>query len=144
MFLERRGRGADALAALARVPADDPFAEDALDASARLLLAEKRGAEALALAQRSAAARRRRAPSDYARLGNVLDELGPPRRGGRRPLPAAARSPTATAAPNRWTYRLLGAAQLDKLKRWPEARAQLELGLKASPERAAAAQLPRL
>ena len=29
---------------------------------------------------------------------------------------------------------MLGAAQLDKLKRWPEARAQLQLGLKAAPE----------
>ena len=132
VFLERRGRAAAALAALARIPADDPFAEDALDASARLLFAEKRGPEALALAQRSAD-RREASAGDHARLGNVLDELD-------RHAEAADAFATAGAladrdnAANRWTYRLLGAAQLDKVKRWPEARAQLELGLKASPE----------
>ena len=111
----------------------DPFAEDALDASARLLLAEKRGDEALALAQRNADRRdaeRRPIMRGSATCSTSL--AARPRR--RRPLPARARSPSRRDAPNRWTYRLLGAAQLDKLKRWPEARAQLELGLKASPD----------
>jgi tetratricopeptide (TPR) repeat protein len=132
LFLERRGKASDALAVLARVPADDPFAEDALDASARLLLAEKRGAEALALAQRRSTQREASA-GDFARVGNVLDELN-------RPAEAAAAFARAgdladqAGATNRWTYRLLGAAQLDKLKRWPEARAQLALGLKAAPQ----------
>jgi Flp pilus assembly protein TadD len=132
LFLERRGRAKDALDVLARVPADDPFAEDALDASARLLLAEKRGPEALSLAQRSTT-RPGAGASDFGRLGNVLDEL-------ERPAEAAVAFVRAgdladkAGATNRWTYRLLGAAQLDKLKRWPEARAQLELGLKAAPE----------
>ena len=132
LFLERRGKAADALAVLSRVPADDPFAEDALDASSRLLLAEKRGAEALALAQRRSTQREASA-GDLARVGNVLDELN-------RPAEAAAAFARAgdladqAGATNRWTYRLLGAAQLDKLKRWPEARAQLALGLKAAPQ----------
>ncbi|MCY7397238.1 MAG: tetratricopeptide repeat protein [Sphingomonas bacterium] len=132
LLLEQRGRRPAALAALGRIPADDPFAEDALDATARVLVAEKRGGEALALAQRSAA-RRGASAGDYARLGNVFDELNRHAeaadafaRGGA----LADRDQTA----NRWSYRLLGAAQLDKVKRWPEARAQLELGLKASPE----------
>ena len=132
LLLEQRGRAAAALAVLARVPADDPFAEDALDASARLLLAEKRNGEALALAQRSAM-RREASAGDYARLGNVLDDLA--RHG--EAADAFARGGAIAdrdQAPNRWTYRLLGAAQLDKVKRWPEARAQLELGLKASPD----------
>lgn len=132
VFLERRGRTAAALAALSRVPADDPFAEDALDASARLLLAEKRGPEALALAQRSAG-RRGASAGDQARLGNVLDELDRHAEAADAFAKAAALA-DRDQAPNRWTYRLLGAAQLDKIKRWPEARAQLELGLKASPE----------
>ena len=75
LFLEQRGHAPAALAALARVPADDPFAEDALDASARLLLARearRRGAGAGA-AQREPARRQR---GGHARLGNVLDELG--------------------------------------------------------------------
>ena len=132
LLLERRGRATDALAALVRVPANDPLAEDALDASARLLLAESRGAEALGLAQRSAA-RREAGAGDHARLGNVLDELGRHDEAADAFARAAALA-DREQAPNRWTYRLLGAAQLDQLKRWPEARAQLELGLKASPD----------
>ena len=132
LLLEQRGRGAAALAALGRIPADDPFAGNALDATVRLLFVEKRGPEALVLAQRSAARRDAGAP-DHARLGNVLDELD-------RHAEAAAAFAQAGAiadregAKDRWTYRLLGAAQLDEIKRWPEARAQLELGLKASPD----------
>ncbi|MDQ3078811.1 MAG: tetratricopeptide repeat protein [Pseudomonadota bacterium] len=132
LLLERRGHAAAALAALARIPGDDPFAANALDASVRLLLAEKRGPEALALAKRSAD-RRDASASDYGRLGNVLDELD-------RHAEAADAFAKAGAIADRegekdrWTYRLLGAAQLDELKRWPEARAQLELGLKAAPD----------
>ena len=132
VFLEQRGRGPAALAALARIPANDPFAEDALDASARLLLAAQRGPEALTLAQRSAG-RREASAGDQARLGNVLDELGRHAEAADAFARAAALADRDQAA-NRWTYRLHGAAQLDKVKRWPEARAQLELGLKASPD----------
>ena len=132
LFLERRGRGAAALAVLERVPAGDPLAEDALDASARLLVAEKRAPEALALAQR-AAVRNGASAGDFARLGNVLDELD-------RHLEAATAFARAgdladrDQLSNRWTYRLLAASQFDELDRWPEARAQLELGLKVSPD----------
>lgn len=132
LFLERRGRGAAALAVLGRVPGDDPLAGDALDASARLLIAEKRAPEALVLAQR-AAARTGAGAGDLARLGNVLEELG-------RHLEAATTFVRAgdladrDNLSNRWTYRLFAAAQFDEAERWPEARAQLELGLKASPE----------
>lgn len=132
LLLEQRGRAPLALAALARIPADDPFADDALDAAARLLLAEKRGAEALVLAQRSADRRTARA-SDYGRLGNVLDDLERPSE-AIAAFARAAELADRTGDPNRWTYRLLAAAQFDKLKRWPEARAQLELALKAFPD----------
>ncbi len=132
LFLERRGRSSDALAALVSVPADDPFAADALDASVRLLLAEKRGPEALSLAQRSTA-RRGATTSDLARLGNVLDEVGRHDEAAKTFIRAGDLADRERAA-NRWTYRLLAAAQLDQLKRWPESRAQLELGLRAAPE----------
>ncbi|MDQ3075367.1 MAG: hypothetical protein M3Q88_07145 [Pseudomonadota bacterium] len=132
LFLERQGREADALAVLARVPADDPFAEDALDASARLLLAEQRGPEALVLAQRRAGRREANA-GDLARLGNVLDELDRHDEAAAAFARAGDIADRAQAA-DRWTYRLLGAAQLDEAKRWPEARAQLALGLKAAPD----------
>ena len=128
LLLERRGRAAAALAALARIPADDPFAEDALDASARLLLAEKRGAEALALAQRSAEPARCRARPIM--RGSAMSSTSWDAR-PRRPT-AFARGGGArrcrAGRPNRWTYRLLGAAQLDKLKRWPEAQRAARTG----------------
>ena len=131
LFLERQEQPRLALAVLARVPADDPFAEDALDASARLLLEEKRGPEALTLALRGTN-RREAGASDFARLGNVLDELGRHAEAADAFARGAAIADRQGSA-DRWTYRLLGAAQLDKLKRWPEARAQLQLGLQASP-----------
>jgi len=131
LFLERQDQPRLALAVLATVPADDPFAEDAIDASARLLLAEKRGPEALALALR-AANRGGAGAGDFARLGNVYDELGRHAEAADAFARGGALADRAGSA-DRWTFRLLGAAQLDKLKRWPEARAQLELGLKASP-----------
>ena len=132
LFLERQGQRGEALAVLGRVPADDPFAQDALDASARLLLAEKRGAEALELAQRSAARKEANA-SDHARIGNVLDELD---RHGEAAAAFVRAGDLADRAgsSNRWTYRLLAASQFDELKQWPEARAQLALGLKAAPD----------
>ena len=117
-----------------RIPADDPFAEDALDAAARLLLAEKRGAEALALAQRGVGAARRRARATYARLGNVLDELEPSCRGGRRLRARRRRSPTARERPTAGPIACSARRSSTRSKRWPEARAQLELGLKASPD----------
>ncbi len=132
LLLEQRGHGAAALAALGRIPADDPFAGNALDAAVRLLLVEKRGPEALALAQRSAAARGA-SPTDHARLGNVLDELDRHAEAAEAFAHAGALA-DREGAKDRWTYRLLAAAQFDELKRWPEARAQLELGLKASPD----------
>jgi len=131
LFLERQGQAQPALDVLARVPQDDPFAEDALDASARLLLAGKRGPEALALALRSAGGDKASA-ADFARLGNVYDELERHAEAADAFARGAALADRDGSA-NRWTYRLLGASQLDKLKRWPEARAQLELGLKSAP-----------
>jgi tetratricopeptide (TPR) repeat protein len=131
LFLEHQGQAQLALGVLARVPGDDPFVEDALDASARLLLAEKRGSEALALAL-GGASRGGANASDFARLGNVYDELGRHVEAAEAFMRGAALADREGIA-NRWTYRLLAASQLDKLKRWPEARAQLELGLKAAP-----------
>ncbi|MDQ3144048.1 MAG: tetratricopeptide repeat protein, partial [Pseudomonadota bacterium] len=78
------------------------------------------------------AARRQAGASDWARLGNVYDELGRHVEAADAFARGAALADSAGSA-NRWTYRLLGASQLDKAKRWPEARAQLELGLKAAP-----------
>jgi tetratricopeptide (TPR) repeat protein len=131
LFLERQDQAQLALDVLARVPGEDPFAEDALDASARVLMAAKRTPEALALALRSAR-RNGASASDFARLGNVYDELGRHAESADAFARGAALADRAGSA-NRWSYRLLGAAQLDKIKRWPEARAQLELGLQASP-----------
>jgi len=129
LLLDRQGREAEALAALATVPASDPFVDDVRDAGARLLLALKRGPEALALAQRAAAGPQALA-GDHGRLGNVLDELD-------RHAEAAeayARAAALEAGPNAWTWRLLRAAQLDELERWPEARAELNAALATSPD----------
>ena len=132
LLLDRQGREAEGLAALATIPASDPFVDDVRDAAARLLLALKRGPEALALAQR-AAAQPGALATDHGRLGNVLDELDR----NAEAVDAFARGAALAdrdGNPNAWTYRLLRAAQLDDLERWPEARAELTTALAKSPD----------
>lgn len=132
LLLERGGRRADALGVLARIAGDDPLAGNALDASARLLIAEKRGAEALDLARRRAQRKDANA-DDLARLGNVLDALD--RHGeAAEAFVRAGNLADRVGGADRWTYRLLAASQFDEMERWPEARVQLELGLRAAPE----------
>ncbi len=132
LMLDRAGRHADAIAALEGVSADDPLIDDALDSRSRMLVVAGRGAEALAMASSSAAARGAIA-ADHARLGNVLADLD-------RHAEAADAFGRAAAladqegASDRWTYRLLRAAQLDEVDRWPEARAELQLGLASAPQ----------
>ncbi|HXG99798.1 MAG TPA: tetratricopeptide repeat protein [Sphingomicrobium sp.] len=131
LLLDRQGREAEALAALAAVPANDPFVDDVRDAQVRLLLELKRGPEALAAAQRAAALPEALA-NDHGRLGNVLAELDRPTEAAEAYARGAALA-SSDGSTNGWTYRLLRAAQLDDLERWPEARAELTAALAASP-----------
>ena len=131
LLLGQTGRSADALSVLDSIPADDPFAEDVLDATARLLLETGRGPEALGRAK-AAVARPGPTAGALARLGNVLDDLD--RHGeAAEAYGRAAAIADAANADNRWSFRLLRAAQLDQLDRWPEARAELKAGLAVAP-----------
>ena len=132
LLLARRHRDAEALAVLDSVPANDPFNEDVLDASARMLLQMNRGPVALARATAAANARSASA-GDHARLGNILDDLERHAEAAEAYGRAAALAETARTG-NRWSYRLLRAAQLDAIDRWPEARAELRAGLAIAPE----------
>jgi tetratricopeptide (TPR) repeat protein len=132
LLLARRDRDAEALAALDSVPANDPFREDVLDASARLLLQMNRGPEALTRATAATTAKSASA-GDHARLGNILDDLGRHAEAADAYGRAAALAEAAGAS-NRWSYRLLRASQLDAVDRWPEARAELRAGLAVAPE----------
>ena len=108
LLLARRDREAEALAALDSVPTNDPFNEDVLDASARLLLQMNRGPEALTRATAAATAKSASA-GDHARLGNILDDLGRHAEAADAYGRAAALAEAARAG-NRWSYRLLRAA----------------------------------
>ena len=132
LLLERQDREAEALAALAAVPASDPFVDEVRDAGARILLALKRGPEALALAQRAAAGPQALA-GDHGRLGNVLDALDS-HAGAAEAYARAAALAARDGSTSGWTWRLLRAAQLDDLDRWPEARAELNAALALSPD----------
>ena len=134
LMLRRAGREAEALALLGAIPANDPFVGDARDAAVDLLGKTGRHPEAIRLAQ-AALDRLRDAATvdDFARLGGAYDKADDH-------AAAAAAYARATALadqiadPNRWRYRLLRADQLDKLGRWPEAKADLQAALGIAPD----------
>ncbi|MEO7492455.1 MAG: hypothetical protein ABIT68_06905, partial [Sphingomicrobium sp.] len=71
LLLESQGRTDQALLILGAVAASDPLAPQALDASARMLIDQKKFDEALALARLSTTARDATV-GDFSRLGDVL------------------------------------------------------------------------
>ena len=123
----------DALAALANIAADDPFAPGAADNRIRLLATSGRTDEALAEAL-AASAKADAAIADWTRLGDVYSEL-------KRHQDAAAAYDRALdlaraaggADQSEWTLWLLKGGALERGGRWPEAKAALEQAYKRAP-----------
>ncbi|HEX2764400.1 MAG TPA: tetratricopeptide repeat protein, partial [Allosphingosinicella sp.] len=133
-LLAERDRPDEALAALARVPASDPFAAMAADRRVSLLVEAKRGPEALAEA-REAARLQPGSIESWTRLGDVLGELD-------RQAEAAeaygraldlARGADAPGHPL-WTLWMLRGSALTQAGRWPEGKAALEQAHKLAPD----------
>ena len=122
----------DALAVLANIAPDDPYAVGVADSRIRLLTAT--GDKQAALAEAEGATRRAGASAeDWARLGELYAELD-------RPKEAAAAYGNAIAAaqaagePPQWTLHLLHGSSLHEAKQWPEAKAALEQAYKLAPD----------
>ena len=128
----KRGEEAQALALLAHVPADDPFAGGLADRRIRLLNAS--GATDLALAEARAAAQSNGTVGDWTRLGELLTEL-------KRHGEAAAAFTRATELfgaerPEQpeWALWLLRGGALLEVGNWAEAKASLERAHQLAPE----------
>jgi tetratricopeptide (TPR) repeat protein len=133
LLLSRQGRDKEALALLARVPASEPLIGQVRDVQTRILTEGKKFDEAYAVAATAAAARDAE-PTDYSRLGDVLQAM-------KRPAAAAdayGRAIALAQAQGRrselWTLMLLRANALEDANHWPEARQILQQALAIAPE----------
>jgi Flp pilus assembly protein TadD len=130
-LLARNHQPGDALALLARVPADDPFASTVRDERASMLVDSGDGEAALAQAREIAAAPGARA-SDHARVGQILMALNQPAEAAAAFAQAIAVRTAADDTPE-WSLLLARAGALDAAGNWPEARGVLERAYRIAP-----------
>jgi Flp pilus assembly protein TadD len=133
-LLAAQDKNADALAALANVAADDPFAANATDSRSKLLVAL--GDKQAALAQAEAATAAASAgTADWVRLGELYLEMDRPEDSARAYAAAIERAKAApVSAEPEWTLWLLRGSALEEADRWPEAKAALEQAYKLAPD----------
>jgi tetratricopeptide (TPR) repeat protein len=135
-LLASSGHSDAALAALGRIPADDPLAEGVRVARMQLLVSSGERQQALAEAQTTAASGTA-SMADLTRLGDLLGDLD-------RPKEAAAAYTRALAmidadpdlAPARWTVLMLRGGMLDAAGDWPAALADLRAAARLAPDQA--------
>ena len=133
-LLAAQGKNREALAVLANIAPDDPFAGSATDSRARLLLAAGDKEAAVAQAE-AAAARPSSTAADWARLGELYLQLDRPADSARAYGEAITRVQAAPATGEaEWTLWLLRGGALDEADRWPEAKAALEQAYKLAPD----------
>jgi predicted Zn-dependent protease len=130
-LLARRGESARALALLANVPADDPFADGLADRRIRLLTATGDKARALTEAQ-AATVRAGAGVADWARFGELLAEE-------ERHREAAAAYAKALELPKsgdqpEWALWLLHGSALLDAGDWAGAKTSLERARKIAPD----------
>lgn len=133
ILLDRQDRSEEALGLLRSVDSNDALISDVRDVQVRILVDQKRIAEAYQIAASAAAA-----PSadmdDFSRVGEVYGGLK------RNDLAADAYARAISLATaqgqksNLWTYYLLRASALEEADRWPETKAALSQGLAISPD----------
>ena len=133
LLLEANDRPADALDILRTVPDTDALGSQARDVASRILTDQKRFAEAYAMAQ-AAVAEPGSGVSDWARLGDVLEEMKRYDAAADAYGRAVALASSQGFKSDIWPLHLLRATALESAGRWPEAKQSLEAGLAASPE----------
>jgi tetratricopeptide (TPR) repeat protein len=121
-----------ALAALANVPATDPFATAATDARVKYLLAAQD--KQTALAEAEAAVKGGSASSaDWVRLGELYGELQRFDDSARAYAEAISLAGPGSAAQPVWALWLLRGSALDQAEKWPEAKAAIQEAYKLAP-----------
>ncbi len=134
LLLDDVDRDEAALAALRRIPADDPFASQSEDAQTRILIGAKRGREALDRAARLAA--ERPSADNFSRLGAVQGDLGDYQASADSYGRALALVRDGDGSDERWTLHLFRAGALEEADRWAESKADIEAAMRLSPDNA--------
>jgi tetratricopeptide (TPR) repeat protein len=124
-LLAAQGNHVAALAALGNVPADDPFAGNALDLRVRSLIEAGRGAEAVAAALQATQVPTARL-SDWIRLGDTQVALERHREAGEAYSRALALAGEGTAETPLWALNLLLGGALEKAGDWSGGKAALQ------------------
>jgi Flp pilus assembly protein TadD len=134
--LARDRRFDAALAALAAVPADDPFAADAVERRVSFLAAAGRKEEALTVA-RAAATAASTTVAAWTRLGDILTELDRHAEAAEAYGKALDLARSGAEAPQPlWGLWLLRGSALTRAGRWEEGRAALQESHKLAPDQA--------
>jgi len=133
IMLSDDGRLDDALAVLRSVPEDDLFASQAHDSEIRALLRADREQEALARARVFVAGADATA-SDWARVGDVLDQMDRHVEAADAFGRAVALVEAGGAGPEMWQLHLLRGAMLERGDRWAEAKASLQAAQRLAPK----------
>lgn len=133
LLLENQGRTDQALAILGAVPATDPLAPQALDASARMLIDQKKFDQALALARTSTLARDATV-GDFSRLGDVLQSSKRYNEAADAYGRAIGLTRLQGQANDLWPLLLLQATAFEAAGRWPEAKQALQAALALAPD----------
>ena len=133
LLLDDDDRGADALALLSTVPADDLMAGEALDVETRLLSDRKQYELALRRAG-AVAALPSAGPQDYARVANILGDMDRHAEAAAAYGEAIKRSTNGRGGDDLWTLHLLRAASLEQADHWAESKVELTTAMKLEPD----------
>ena len=126
-----------ALAAVAQIKPDDPFADAARLMRVQLLV--RRGETDKALAEALATARSPSATAaDWVRVGQLQTEMDRHAEAADSFGHALALNDAAGNSTDRWSYLLQRGGALDRAGRWDEARGLLEESVRLAPDQAAA------
>ncbi len=132
LLLDAGDRQPDALAMLRTIGPGTAFAAQAQDAEVRILNSMDKQAEALARARAFVAA----APTadSYSRLGATLIENERFAEAADAYGQALVLSTAGTGSDEAWALHLFRASALESANRWPEAKAELAIAMRLSPD----------
>jgi tetratricopeptide (TPR) repeat protein len=132
-LLAAGGQHREALALLANVRADDPFAGSVKDSRIKLLVAA--GDKQKALAEAEAASRAGTASvADWARLGDLYTEMERLDEAAAAYAKAIELTRKDGKGNSEWTLWLLRGGALERAGKWPEAKTALETAYKLAPD----------
>jgi tetratricopeptide (TPR) repeat protein len=132
LLLDAGGRQSDAIAMLGTIDAAAPFASQAQDAEVRILNGQGNHEQALARARAFVAARPN--ADSYSRLGAALTEREQFAEAAAAYGQALALSATGAGSDEAWALHLFRASALESINRWDEAKRDLDIAMRLSPD----------